>query len=78
MIYIKEVSFNQAQNWDESSLGPTGGTLFQTYSWQKVWLRHFPRETVVLWVYEGNQVFGVGSFARGGSKVIEFLGTAKV
>ncbi|HAW60362.1 MAG TPA: hypothetical protein DCW86_02680 [Actinobacteria bacterium] len=73
---------NLRESWD-GLLETSGGTVFQSWEWQRVWWKHYGRDKrpFILLVYEDEELMGIAPFFVSLShlglpfKVISFLGS---
>lgn len=62
--------------WDKLTAVSSTATFFQTSNWLNLWLKHFPKKSLNLVVYNDNLLIGLASFSI--NKEIQFLGLENV
>jgi CelD/BcsL family acetyltransferase involved in cellulose biosynthesis len=77
MLSLKQITFEDNIDWNGLINQSTTATFFQTKEWLSLWVKHFDGETVILGVFDNDELIGISPFLLSKDS-IQFLGTSAV
>lgn len=77
MLSCREISFEEILDWDKLVETSPTASFFQNKEWLSSWNKHFGNGSLILGVFENQNLIGIAPFLKKDGK-INFLGTSPV